>query len=71
MKDALEPHKKTTCMKCRKRDARYYGKWAEEGLCRSCVEQMGPSVRRRIIRDMHPEDRSRWKLDGLMNGKIP
>ncbi|MHB8763448.1 MAG: hypothetical protein ACYDA8_03770 [Deferrisomatales bacterium] len=66
MADPLAPSRRTTCMKCRKAPSRYYGKWGDEGLCRPCVEQMPPDVRLKVLRDMHPEERKRWHLDGLM-----
>ncbi len=55
--------KGTTCMVCRERTARYYGSWANEGLCRPCVLDMEPEIRMKVIRDMHPADRLRWQAD--------
>lgn len=65
MQKGLDPIKETLCMACRKAPARYYGKWAEEGLCRTCIERMEPKMRVRVLRDLHPEDRKRWQLDSL------
>lgn len=68
MRELLDPTQRTTCMKCRAAPARYHGKWAEEGLCRPCVQAMRPDIRVKVLRDMHPEDRRRWQLDGLLAG---
>jgi len=57
MKSTLEPTHQSTCMKCRTASARYYGKWAAEG----------PDIRLKVLRDMHPADRKRWQLDGLLS----
>jgi hypothetical protein len=55
--------KRTTCMVCLVRTARYYGSWAEEGLCRVCVLGMEPEIRIKVLRDMHSADRLRWQVD--------
>jgi len=67
MKPDLDPIEQTTCMKCRAATARYYGKWASEGLCRACVKGMPAEIRLKVLRDMHPADRKRWQLDGLLS----
>jgi len=61
----LEPLRKTTCMMCRRAASRYYGRWGEEGLCRECVEGMPAGIRRKVLRDLYPTDRRRWRIDGL------
>jgi hypothetical protein len=68
MKPVLDPIEQTRCMKCRAATARYYGKWASEGLCRPCVLGMQAEIRLKVLRDMHPADRKRWQLDGLFSG---
>jgi hypothetical protein len=65
MQKGLDPLKQTLCMKCRKAPSRYYGKWGEEGLCRECIERMPVRMRVRVLRDLHPEDSKRWRLDEL------
>ena len=52
-------------MKCENDVARYYGRWGTEGFCRDCVTGMPTDLRRRILKDLHPEDSKRWQLDGL------
>ncbi len=71
MKQGLEPSERTTCMKCRKRTSRYYGRWGAEGLCRPCVLAMPAEVRRKVVRDMSPADRKRWQLDDLLENPPP
>ncbi len=65
MQQGLDPTQITTCMKCRKAPSRYHGTWGEEGLCRPCILVMEPSVRRKVLRDLHPAERKRWQLDEL------
>lgn len=48
------------CLLC---TARYYGTWAKEGLCRDCVLEMEPEIRIKVLRDMYPVDRQRWRAD--------
>lgn len=62
-----ENSKGTTCMVCFERPARYYGTWAEEGVCKPCIEAMAPDVRVRLIRDMHPLDRNQWQIDARLD----
>jgi hypothetical protein len=50
-------------MVCLTRSARYYGKWAKEGLCRACVLEMEPEIRIKVLRDLHSADRLRWQAD--------
>jgi hypothetical protein len=52
-------------MKCRQAASRYHGTWGEEGLCRPCVLALEPSVRRKVLRELHPAERKRWQLDEL------
>ena len=65
MQQGLDPTQITTCMKCRKAPSRYHGTWGEEGLCRPCILVMEPSVRRKVLRELHPAERKRWQLDEL------
>ncbi len=58
-----KPRRAHLCMVCFQRASRYFGVWAEEGLCKPCVDAMRPDVRLRVIRDMHPEYRTRWQRD--------
>ena len=67
MKETLDPTQQSTCMKCRSAPARYYGKWAKEGLCRPCILGMPPDIRAKVLRDMDPADRSRWQIDALLS----
>jgi hypothetical protein len=53
-------------MVCLPRSARYYGKWAKEGLCRACVLEMEPGIRIKVLRDMHSADRLRWQADNKL-----
>ena len=70
-KKAPRRPKGTTCMVCLERTARYYGIWAKEGLCRACLLEMGPGIRIKVIRDMHPADRLRWQADNKIPWEVP
>jgi hypothetical protein len=60
----------TTCMVCLERTARYYGIWANEGLCRACLMGMEPEIRFKVIRDMHAADRRRWQADNKISEEV-
>lgn len=62
---AAKRPKQDSCMICFSRTARYYGTWAEEGLCRPCVLGMEPEVRLKVQRDMNQESRKCWQADNL------
>lgn len=71
--DAPE-NRPSLCMACRKAPARYFGIWAQEGLCRRCILRMPPDIQAKVLRDMHPADRKRWQVDELFKrdaGVVP
>jgi hypothetical protein len=52
-------------MKCRQAPSRYYGTWGDEGLCRECIQGLEPATRRKVLRELRPEERKRWQIDEL------
>ena len=63
MLKGLDPLQDEACMTCQKASARYYGGWGPVGICRACILGSPSDLRLKLLREMHPADRQRWRLD--------